>query len=239
MVRAALLTAAALALAACEVQVGPNEFVQGSGHVRTEARDVHDFDRVDVAGSGTLVITQGPSETLTITSDDNVLPRLRSDVTDRTLHLGPRDNTSVRTTQLRYELAVKQLRGISVAGSGEVRASPLDTDQLDLNIAGSAATSLARLTATELRVSLAGSGAVSVAGEVTRQRVAITGSGSYHAGDLASRQATVMISGSGDCDLRVSDSLDASVLGSGSVRYAGSPAVTQRVAGSGSVSKAG
>jgi hypothetical protein len=239
MLRAALLTAAALTLAGCEVQVGPNDFVQGSGHVRTEARDVHDFDRVDLAGSGSLVITQGPSETLTITSDDNVLPKLRSDVTDRTLHLGPRDNTSIRTTQLRYQLAVKQLRGVSLAGSGELRASALDTDQLDVNIAGSAVANLARLTATDLRVSLAGSGAVDVAGEVARQRVAIAGSGSYRAGDLASRQATVTISGSGDCDLRVSDSLDASVLGSGSIRYAGSPAVTQRVVGSGSVSKAG
>lgn len=237
--RAALLIVALLAVTGCEVSLGPADIVQGSGSVRTEARDVHDFDRVELAGTGILDITQGSSETLKITSDDNVLPKLRSDVVDRTLRLGPRDNTSVHATQLHYELALKQLRAVSLAGSAQVRASALDADQLDLNIAGSGTLNMAKLTASALTVSLSGSGALNLAGEVTRQSVAISGSGRYRAGDLASRQATVTVTGSGECDLRVSDSLDASVAGSGHIGYAGSPTVSQRVVGSGSVSRSG
>jgi hypothetical protein len=237
--RAALLTVAVLALTACEVSIGPTQIVQGSGNVRTEARNVPDFDRVELAGSGILVITQGSSESLQITSDDNVLPKIRSDVEDRTLRLGPRNGTSVRTTQLRYELTVKQLRAASMAGSGEVRAAALAADQLDLSIAGSGTTSIAKLTANALNVSVAGTGALNLAGEVTRQTVAISGSGRYRARDLASRQASVTISGSGDCDVRVSDTLDTSITGSGHVSYVGSPAVSQHVTGSGSISKAG
>src|SRR5262245_13623379 len=47
----------AIASAACDVHVGPGEHVQGSGTVKTESRDVHGFDRVDLAGTGTLVIS--------------------------------------------------------------------------------------------------------------------------------------------------------------------------------------
>src|SRR5262249_24541080 len=69
---------AALALTACEVHVGRVDVVRGSGNVKSESRDVRDFDRVGVSGVGTLTITQGSTESLTIQAEDNLLPLLRS-----------------------------------------------------------------------------------------------------------------------------------------------------------------
>src|SRR5918998_1436697 len=76
-----------LAAAAC--QAGPSNLLTGSGTVRSEARPVGAFDEVELAGVGTLTITQGPQESLTIEAEDNLLPQIRGEVRGRRLVLGP------------------------------------------------------------------------------------------------------------------------------------------------------
>jgi len=234
------LALSAIASAACDVHVGPGEHVQGSGTVKTESRDVHGFDRVDVAGTGTLVITQGDTEHLTISAEDNVLPRLTSEVVGGRLELHPQSGIQLNTTQpIRYELAVKQLKEVRLAGSGDVQAGGLDSDQLDIAVAGSGSTSIAGLTAKAVTVTISGSGTATISGQATQENVTISGSGRYRANDLKSRTATIQINGSGDCEVSVADSLTVTIAGSGNVTYVGSPTVNQTILGSGRVSKAG
>jgi len=241
-VRLALLglTLSAAVASGCEINIGPAQVVQGSGSVKTESRDVRGFDAVELGGTGTLVITQGDAEHLTISAEDNILPRLVSEVVNGRLELHPQSNTQLNSTRpIRYELAVKQLKEIRLAGTGDVQASSLDADTLDLSVAGSGSAGIGHLTAKTLNVTIAGSGSVSLAGQATRQNINIAGSGRYRAADLQSQQAKVDVSGSGDCALKVSDRLDVTVAGSGNVTYVGSPSVNQTILGSGRVSKAG
>ncbi len=238
--RALLLAGAGLTLAACSISIGPAGVVQGSGHARTESRTVQGFDQVSVSGSGTLTITQGGAEGLSITADDNVLPSLRSDVSGGRLQLGPQGPSVVNPqTPIRYELTVKQVSSVSLSGSADMRAASLDANQLGINISGSGTADVGRLTANGLTTRISGSGTVTVAGQAAQQTVDITGNGTYRAANLASRRATVNVAGSGDCALRVSDSLDVHIAGSGSVSYVGSPSITEHVSGSGSITKAG
>jgi len=234
------LALSAAAASACEIDVGPAQTVQGSGSVKTETRDVRGFDAVEVAGIGTLVVTQGDSEHLTISAEDNILPKLTSDVVNGRLELHPQSNTRLDTTQpIRYDLTVKQLKDIRLAGSGDVQAGTLDADSLNLALAGSGNGNIGHLTAKTLNVTIAGSGTLTLAGEAAQQNVHISGSGRYRASDLQSRQAKVDIAGSGDCAVRVSDRFDVMIAGSGNVTYVGSPTVNQTILGSGRVSKAG
>jgi hypothetical protein len=240
--RTTLLAAAllALGLAACGYDLGQVAGVQGSGNVKSESRDVHDFDRVELAGVGTLNITQGTAEALTIQAEDNLLPKIESVVRGGTLTLAPVSGTNIRPTKpIVYDLTVKQLHGIGDAGSGDVRASGLATDQLVLSLSGSGSMNTSRVSAGTLTVQLSGSGGVTVSGQTSRQMVTISGSGTYTAGDLTSQQAVVGVSGSGSSAVNVSDSLTAIVSGSGDVTYKGTPRVQQHITGSGSVTKSG
>ena len=77
--------------------------VKGSGRVQTESRTVQGFTEVDLAGQGSLTITQGADEALTIEAEDNLLPVLTSDVQHGRLVLGTKDNTIIRATKpIRY-----------------------------------------------------------------------------------------------------------------------------------------
>lgn len=190
--------------------------VVGSGHVASEARTVRDFDEVALSGSGTLSIVQTGEESLTIQADDNILPLLTSEVSGRRLTLGTRPNTSFTTRNpIVYRLTVRELRGLTVSGSGDATATGITTPAMSVRISGS--------------------GDVTLSGSAQQLEVSVTGSGAYHGADFASRTADVSVSGSGDARVNASERLEARVSGSGSVAYSGNPAVSRRVSGSGSV----
>jgi hypothetical protein len=228
-----------LATAACSAWLGPDHVVPGSGHARTESRDVRSFDQVALMGIGTLVITQGDTEGLRIQADDNVLPLLQSTVSSGVLTLEPKEHTEIRaSTPIRYELAARQLQLISVEGAAEAQAARLLADRFALEVEGAGRVGIDQLTAKTLTARMEGSGGVRVGGQVVQQTLHVEGAGTYHGESLESQRTTVAVAGSGTCAVRAHDSLDARVEGSGVVTYSGSPAVTRHVSGSGQVNVA-
>jgi Putative auto-transporter adhesin, head GIN domain len=234
------LPALALGLAACEIGIGPVNIVRGSGHVQSETRNVHDFDRVELDGVGSLTITRGAAEALTIQAEDNLLPKIGSVVKDGTLTLAPVPGAHIEPTKpIRYELTVKQLRAIDISGAGDAVASGLGADQLDLSVSGAGRLATTNITSSALTVHMSGSGIVTVSGQASRQTVSISGVGRYVAPDLASQQAVIDISGAGSSAVKVSDHLKVTVSGAGKVTYTGTPSLEQDISGAGSVSKTG
>ncbi|HXM56689.1 MAG TPA: head GIN domain-containing protein [Candidatus Dormibacteraeota bacterium] len=234
-----LVALAVLALAACELHVGPVDVVRGSGNVKTESREVQGFEGVEVAGVGTLTITPGSTEALTIQAEDNILPRLRSDVEAGTLKLGPRGISIGPTKPIRYDLTVKQLDSVVVTGAASAHAAGIQADKLTLRVSGAGKIDAQRVATGALSVDISGSGQVTASGQAAQQTVTISGAGRYQAPDLASQQATVDVSGAGDSAVRVSDHLSVNISGAGNVGYAGSPTVEQHVSGAGKVTRTG
>jgi hypothetical protein len=191
--------------------------VAGSGKIITEPRTVSGFSAVTLSGSGTVIIEQTGNESLTVTTDDNLLPYIKTEVKGNTLELGFQDSmTNVRPTHdIVFKLTAKRLEELLVSGSGKADAKGLDPDHL--------------------RIKISGSGEVSAQGTANDLDLRISGSGGYRGEDMRSRRATIDISGSGGAVIAASETLKADVSGSGSIEYLGDPQVTQHVSGSGSV----
>jgi Putative auto-transporter adhesin, head GIN domain len=205
------LIAAAAALVACSGTTG-------SGNVVSESRNVSGFTKIDLTGAGEVTIDQNGTEALTIEAEDNLMPKVTSEVVDGTLRLGERSNLISLTKPVKYRVSVKDLTGLMISGSGTVTA--------------------AKITSSRLAVDINGSGRVTAGGTVENQDLMISGSGDYQAKDLQTKITTVKISGSGDAAVSVSDSLDIQMSGSGKLTYYGNPPqVTQQISGSGRVSK--
>ena len=214
--------AAALAASAFAVPAALAETVTGSGTPLTQERPVAGFHGVALAVPGHLEIAQGSAEKLTITGDDNVVPRIEALVEGGELRIRFREhnNFSVRLrAPLKMVLTVKALDAISVAGSGDVQAPALET--------------------AHLRLSISGSGNVVLGGKGESLAVEIAGSGDLKAQRFEAQSAKVEIAGSGDATVWARAKLTASVAGSGDVRYFGDPTVTRSIAGSGSVRRLG
>ena len=214
--------------------------VRGSGTLKTEERAVSMFEKVVIEGSGDLYVVQGNEEGLTIEAEDNLMEYLTSEVRDNTLVLGFKDGVSVSPTKgIRYNLKVKNLSDISVAGSGNIHMDTFKAESLSLSIAGSGDAQIKDLAATSLRIQSSGSGNFEVSGSATKVDVNISGSGKYKAGDLESDDTSITIGGSGEAVVWANISLKVQVSGSGDISYYGDPNVSQSISGSGSVKSLG
>ena len=209
-------------------------------NVVSEARDVTGFKRVVLAGVGTLRITQGDAEALTIEATAELLPRITSDVEGGTLTLGMRKGAWLkglrgRDESIRFDVTMKEIEGITLAGAGDIVSKGIRSDHLELTVSGAGRLRIDGFEGATLSVLLSGVGGCDISGEVRDQDVRIAGAGSYKARSLRSKVAKACVSGTGSVVVSVDDTLDANVSGTGSVRYYGEPTVFRRVTGVGSV----
>ena len=77
-------------LIGCSVILGGCMFngIPGSGKIVTEPRTVSGFSTVSLSGNGQVLVEQTGTESLTVTTDDNLLPYVKADVHGGTLELG-------------------------------------------------------------------------------------------------------------------------------------------------------
>jgi len=230
-----------LAIGIFLIGAGRIDRIKGSGKLITESRDVSNFDRLVLNGSGEVVITQGEEEALSVETDDNVMPYITTEVKRGILYLGV-DTEKVKTispTRLRFTLNVKDLVGLDISGLGEITAASLDTHGLDIEIDGSGDVQIDSLATEKVEVRIDGSGKVKLAGKATGQDITINGTGKYLTGDLRSDTVKITVSGSGDAVVWATTTLDAHINGSGSVNYYGSPTVDLSGSGSGKMKSLG
>ncbi|MBI4672111.1 MAG: DUF2807 domain-containing protein [Chloroflexi bacterium] len=223
--------------------IGGVNVTRGSGNVVTETRAVSGFNSVTLAGFGDLNITQGETESLMIQAEDNILPYITTEVKDDVLTIGLKsgiNNVSLSPTNpVKFELAVKTLNSIQLAGAGNITTSALKSETLNLTTSGAGSLNMQQLQVKQLEVVVSGAGSVTLAGSSDTQTASLTGLGSYNAGDLQSQRASVTISGAGSATVWAKESLTAQISGAGSISYYGEPQVSQSVNGLGSVKNFG
>ena len=195
--------------------------MSGSGNVVTETRQVSGFNGVVLAAVGKLTITQGDKEKLTITSDDNILPLIKTEVRAGKLVIEfENPSTTISSlTEITYNLTVVNLNSLQISGAGDITAAGLKSESFTASVSGA--------------------GNIEVSGEAVTQVVTVSGAGDYLAADLKSQSVKVTITGVGGATVWVQKDLDATISGLGTVSYYGNPVVTKRITGAGSVDAKG
>ena len=220
-----------------------------TGNLVAESREVSNFDQVGLRGYGELVITQGEEESLTIEAHPDILPKIKTEVRDGKLiikisgswldKLGHAISTSLTRQWIKYNLTVKKLTGLEIAGAVSVKASNIETDRLALRLSGAGQVNIESLSAEVLEIDLPGACAIKVSGKVGEQRIAMSGAGSYSAPKLESRRASVDLRGAGQATVWAVEELDVAIRGLGSVEYYGTPTVKKSISGIGTVTSLG
>ena len=210
----------AVALSACTFTISYDE---GSGVVVSETRELSEFDEVAFTGIGTLNIAMGDEELLEIEAEDNILPRIVTDVRGGRLEISfdsERWETLIRPTEpIRYFLTVRSLKEVNLSGLGDVQIEEIESDKLVLT--------------------LSGAGRVKTSGEVNELEINVTGAGSYDGSDMKSERIDVNLSGAGSATVWVTEFLDVNISGLGNVRYYGEPEIRKTVTGLGTLESLG
>lgn len=234
--------------------------VIGSGEIVTQTIDVSGFQRVTLEGFGDVFIEQGQTESLSVETDENILPLLDIHVKGGELSLGTKNGVDVNPSEsITYTLTVQDLDaitlsgsgtfhagsiksgtfGVSVSGSGDINVSSLAADTLSIELNGSGNIAIEDISVKTVDTSLQGSGDIHLEGKADTQKVRVGGSGNYLAGDLQTNAADVSVPGSADVTVWVEDELNIKVNGSGNIQYYGKPVIDQSISGSGDITSLG
>ena len=217
--------------------------VTGSGVVETETRQAPDFDSIAVEYPADITVQQGKSESIIIEAEDNLLPQLKTEVRNGTLHFeNTEKNWSERvnpTKPVLVTITVVELSQVQFPSAGKMLIDSLKTDSLEISVSGAGDVTLTDLDTDKLEFSLSGAGNVNADGSAEELQLRISGLGNFNGGDLQSQDAEVRISGAGSATVWVEHELDASISGAGSVDYYGDPDVSKSISGVGSVSNLG
>ena len=188
--------------------------IRGNGHIKTEERPVAAFVNLD-AGGAFEIEWQNGSPALRITTDENLLRYIETNVSGDTLHLRTREH-------------VWPTHGIKVVISGPTRTGG--------RIRGAVKLTAKQLSGPGFALESKGASDVILDGSVDRLLVDMTGASQLAADGLQAKTAEISTTGAGDADVAVSDTLKVVITGAGKVTYSGNPpTIKKQITGAGSI----
>lgn len=148
------------------------------------------------------------------------------------------DNIKLNPVMKVY-VSVKNINELQVNGLGKIISeNSLSAPALNLSVSGSGSIDL-DLKGDYLKAEVSGSGKIMLKGYATSIDALVSGSGAIQAFNCTLDNAKVKVSGSGDCEVNVANSIEALVLGSGNIKHKGNTkTTTKKVYGSGTVERA-
>lgn len=221
--------------------------VKGSGRVETESRELNVYNKVTLNIPAQVVVEEGSKEVIEIEADDNLIERVESKVSRKTLNLSYKKDIGMLFSRnikpsepIRIKLTTTDLEQVKLNGEASLIGENnyvLNTDKLKIIINGSGLVEL-EVKVKELEVDLSGSSQVKLFGVANKQKVEINGSAKYEAIDLETDKTEINISGSAEASLSAEKELDIEISGSAEVTYKGDPdKFSQDISGSGKVQR--
>jgi len=217
--------------------------------MRTEKREVSNFNQISLRGYGELFITQGEQESLTVQADEDELPNIKTDVVDGKLRINIITDWVEKISsffskgfysqRIRFDLTVKELTNLDIIGAARVNVKGLQGEEFAVKLGGAADITIESLKTKQLKAELPGAGLLKIAGKTIDQSVTVSGAGAYEAPHLESQSATIQLTGLGKATVWVVEELEATLIGLGSIEYYGNPKITKSVQGLGSVTGLG
>jgi hypothetical protein len=190
--------------------------IHGNGHIKTDERPVSPFSNIDVRGGFTIEWQTG-APSLRITTDENLLTYIDSNVSADTLHVRTREQ-------------LRPTHGIRVVISSPTRVGA--------RISGAVKLAAKQLTGSRFALESRGACQVSLDGNVDELLADMTGASELAAGSLQTKTAEISTTGAGDAEIAVAETLKVAITGAGKVSYSGNPpTVEKHITGAGSIRK--
>jgi hypothetical protein len=187
--------------------------VRGNGHIKTDDRTISAFTEIDAGGAFEIEWQSGPPA-LQITTDENLLSYVESDVSGDTL-------------QLRIHEQIWPTHGIKVVISSPTRSAA--------RIRGAVKLTAKQLTGPKFALEASGASRVSLDGNVDELLADMTGASQLEASGLQTKTAEISTTGAADAEIAVAEKLKIAITGAGKVSYSGNPTVEKHITGAGSV----
>ena len=235
---AAAVIAASAATSACG-----HSRAEDGGPTVSRNYQVGNFQQIEVAGPYDVEVKTGANPGASATGSQNLLDKTVVEVRGDKLVIRPEERKgwfhfgwNMHHGKARFSVTVPELKGATIAGSGDIRVDKVRGDRFEGTVAGSGGLGVGAMDVQSLKIAIAGSGdAKAGQGKAQNAQYDIAGSGGIDAAGVAVQNAKVSIAGSGSIKARASGTADVSIMGSGDVDVTGGAKCSVSKAGSGDV----
>jgi hypothetical protein len=210
----ALILIASLFLLSCK-----KDKIEGDGPIVTEKINVKNFYGINISTSSKVYITQGNTFEVQVKVYENLLPSLTTTVEDGTLHITYKINSNINNDNSEFYITMPSLTGLALSGNGsiETKGQFIGSENFVINASGSGVISMGNGSANNLRIIIDGSSNVKTFG-------------------FPVQRAEITLGGSGNAEVNVAKTLNATINGSGNIYYKGAAeSITSKITGSGQV----
>lgn len=191
--------------------------VTGSGVIKSEPRSLSAYHGIELSAAADVTTTVGPNPSVTIKTDDNLLPLVRTEVKDGILYISTTQPINANHA-ISIVATAPSLDSVRVSGAGAIHASGVHGKAFSAKVDGAAS--------------------IVVSGEADSVKGEINGAGDLKLFDLAAKTAETTINGAGNIEVNAKESVSGSINGVGSLRYKGNPKVSVTKNGVGSIKPA-
>jgi hypothetical protein len=176
----------------------------GSGHATTQPYDLSDFTAVSASHGFNVVITQGSSYSVKVTTDDNIQQYVDVHKSGSTLYVGLKTGFGISTTQLKVEVTMPNLTNLQLSGGSQASGQNLTL-------------------VTNLGIDFSGGSRATLTGQAVDLTVTGSGGSNINLQDLQVQNARVDLSGGSQAKVNASGKLDVNLSGGSHLQYRGNP----------------
>lgn len=198
----------------------------------TERRyPVTDFERIEVEGPYVVRVTTGRNSLAVATGPQAGIDRLTVEVNGQTLRIrrnrsGWTGTPGAQQGQIEIAVVTRGLRAARVIGPGRLEIDRLTGMRADLGVEGSGELVASNIATDTLNMRLVGSGRLQASGRTGQLNGTFDGAGNVDAAALVAEHATVTSNSFGAVALNVARTARVTASGRGTVTVTGRPACT-------------
>lgn len=175
---------------------------KGSGHTRSEFRDIRDFKSIDVGGVFHVEVTAQKEFSVEVEADDNLLPMIKTEVRGGNLEIETDGKISPKST-IRIRISAPNIEELEVSGVADVTVNGLKNSKFAVDSSGASK--------------------IKVVGTTSGLTVDVSGATKVDADALISDSAQVEASGASHVYVNVTGTLRADASGASHITYSGAP----------------
>lgn len=214
--------------------------------------ELPEFHSVSLNSSYTVYIKQTNKQEVSVEALKEIYDNSEFKVEDGVLHINIHakeektsksiwakiDDIKLAPTQ-KITISMKDVKNLQVNGSGKIiTENSVASPKINLLVSGSGNIDL-DLKGQMVNTEISGSGSISIKGYADNHDIHLSGSGALNAYGLEVEKSKARLSGSGACEINVTESLDASIHGTAQLLHKGNTkSVASKVFGQGAVKRA-
>lgn len=219
----------------------PFKIVKGDSTIKSEVRQAAGYTALASHGMMNVTISYGSSNTITVETDENILPYVETEVDNNALTIKVKDNAVLKPTNgIKIHITMTKIGTITQSGSGNITGAGnfSNNGKTIFNISGSGGINLEFATINSVEIKTSGSSHIKLKGAINGLlSVSQHGSGNVDCENAPCESVQANTSGSSYAKVNVSKSITAHISGDGHIVYKGNPTeIDKKISGSGSVS---